>query len=579
MDGTSALTGASERGRAVYDAPPLMKRRLPFLVILVALALVAVALWPKRAVRTLLPNDFEAYEFANRLPEIHPPLEALAANVLADPVLRVAARIEWGPPDVFYWTARHLPADRAALAARLMERYEKIVVGSAYLAQRLIDALAVVGDPSALGFLRRIAAVSPPEHEHLQVAAIRALAKFPRSDETEDLLIRLSSDARRAIAGAALQEIVHSEDFGDVEAMNSFLVQYDGGEAIPFLQQVGFRHLAGCADACVRHLDSPATIVRQNAIFALLANDDARGHAAAIAEIESGDERRLLEGLTLWRDAARLMPIEQARRLVDHPTGEVRKQLAIALGAGLGKAPNDAVDALLSRLAADADPVVARAAAEPLFRRGRTDVVQSWRDTIDRGRGTALREAVSFLCEGLRDPAVVPLLRRRLDQEPLDGSDLGNLLSGLKSFTEPGDIPRFVARIVRAGSAEDPRAGERTYLSELAATHVQQYGASAGPLLAAALTSAPTLRAQLALLDALRGVLGGMSAPDQRSCAEQLFKLVRDADAALELRLAAVDTVAYFDDMALGAELYALRLTLENKPLTDRIVELFASFF
>lgn len=556
-----------------------MKRRLPLLVLVVALALIAAALWPKRSAAPRLPSELESYVFANELPEIHPPLDALSPEMLADPVLRTVARIEWGPPGVFYWAARHLPADREALAARLMERYEKVVVGSPYLAQRLIDALAVVGHESAVPMLMRIARNAPPEHEHLQVAAIRALAKFPRDAAVEQLLIELSSDARRAIAGAALQEIVHSEEFGDVDAMNSFLLQWDGGEAIPFLQQVGLRRLAGCVDAVVRHLDSPAQIVRQNAIFALLANDDPRGIAAALAELASGDERRLLEGLTLWRDAAKLLPLEVARGLLDHPVGEVRKQLAIAIGAGAGTVPDEAVDALLARLAADPDPVVARAAAEPLFRRGRAEAIQSWRDTLANGRGMALREAVSFLCDGLRDPAAPAIARRRLDQEALDGSDLGNLLSGLKCYGDPGDIDRFVSRIARAGTADDPRAGERLRLSELAGTHVQQLGPAAGLPLVAAVDAAPTLRAKLALLDSLRGVVKGMAADDQARCASRLFGWVADEGAPVELRLAAADTIAYFDDLALGQQLYELGKRVGNKPVGERTLLLYATFF
>ena len=575
----SAQSGASERERAVYDAPPLMKRRLPQLVLLIGAVLIAIAVWPKREASPLLPAAIASYEFANQLPEIHPPLDALQPTVLADPVLRTAARIDWGPPGVFYWTARHLPPDRDALAARLMERYEKIVVGSPYLAQRLIDALAVVGHESAIPMLMRVARYAPPEHEHLQIAAIRALAKFPRSSEAEELLIALSSDPRRAVAGAALQEIVHSEDFGDVDAMNSFLLQWDGGEAIPFLQQVGHRRLAGCCDAVLRHLDSPAQLVRQNAIFALLANGDLRGRVAALAELASGDERRIIEGLTLWRDAQQLLPLDEARKLLDHPLGEVRKQLAIAIGAGAGSSPDEAVDALLARLAADSDPVVGRAAADALFRRGRAEAIESWRATLANGRGMALREAVSFLCDGLRDPAAPPILRRRLDGEALDGTDQGNLLSGLKGDADPSDAPRFLSRILRAGTPEDPRSGERLRLSDLAATHVQQLGSAAGTAIAAALADAPTLRAKLALLDALRGALKGMGGDDREICAERLYAIVRDEEAEVELRLAAADTVAYFDEMRFGQRLYEIGTQVQSKPVGERTLLLFATFF
>ena len=106
-----------------------MKRLLTLLVAAGGTALIATALWPKHDRTPLLPAEIEAYSFANTLPPIQPPLSALQPDVLADPVLRAAGRVEWAPPDVVYWTCRHLPADRARLAARLMERYDKVVIG------------------------------------------------------------------------------------------------------------------------------------------------------------------------------------------------------------------------------------------------------------------------------------------------------------------------------------------------------------------------------------------------------------------------------------------------------------------
>ncbi|MSR47439.1 MAG: hypothetical protein EXS13_10305 [Planctomycetes bacterium] len=556
-----------------------MKRTLPLLIALATIALLATAFWPKRAPAPAVPALLEPFEFANTLPAIHPPLEALAADVLADPVQRTAARIEWGPPDVMYWTCRHLPADRPRLAALLMARYERIVIGSPLLAQRLIDALGAVQDASAIPFLLRVAELAPPEEEHLQLSAIRALAKFPRDETIVLLFTRLSADPRRSVAAAALQEVVRSEDFGTPQAMNDLLAMYDGGDAIPLLQQVGRRRLVDCADAVLRHLDSPARMVKQNAIFALLAIAHSRGSEEAARMLDNGDESRLVEVLTLFRDAGALLPLERARKLIDHPQGEVRKQLAVALGAGAGTREDAAVDALLTRLAGDADPVVAATACEHLYRRGRTEAVQPWRDRLASGRGAALREAVTFTCEILRDPVAPELVRARLDHEELPGVELGNLLAGLRFYADPTDAPRFVRRILAAGTPADSRAGERTWLSELACAHVQSLGAAVGPALAEAVRVATTPHATLSALDALRGVLKGMAPADQTRCAEQLFAVIRDAKAPLVLRREVIDTIPWFDDAALGEQLFALRKEVEEHALAQRIVHLYASFF
>jgi len=557
-----------------------MRRFLPLLVVAAAAALLAVALWPKRDPRRPPPAELEPYAFANALPALHPPLAALQPAVLADPVARCATRLEWCPPDVFWWTLRHLPDDRARLAALLMERYERVVVGSPLLAQRYVDALGEVGDPSALPFLRRLAELAPPEHEHLQLAAIRALAKFPRDEATDAVMLKLSGDARRAIATTAMREIVQSEELGTVAAMDAFLAANDEGDALPFLQQVGMRRMAGCADACARHLGAKALLVRQNAMFALLAIGDERGFAAARAELDSGDEQRVLLAVTVFRDAAAPLPLDVARRLVDHATGDMRRELALALGLGRRGEASEAVDALLARLAADADPIVARTACEQLYRRGRDEAVAPWRDRVAHGYGSALREATVFLCEVLHDPATAPLLRARLDGEPLaSGSDEGNLLGGLREYHDPADAPRFVQRILAAGSGDDRRAGERSWLSNLAATHVQALGPGAGAALVEALERAPTAKAELALLDALRGVLKGMAPDEQARCAERLFARIFDSGRPAAFRREAIDTVAFFDDAQLGERLFQRRAEAGEKALSDRIVALYASFY
>lgn len=555
-----------------------MRRFLPLLLLGLTISLLALAFWPKRG-GPARPAELEPFQFANTLPTLQPPLAALQPKILDDAVLRSAARIEWGPPDVMYWTCRHLPADRTRLAALLMERYEPVRAGSPLLAQRLIDALGEVRDASSISFLMRVAELAPTEEVHLQLAAIRALAKFPHDDRIAELFERLTADPRPQIAATALQEVVRSDEFATADALNGLLAQYDRGEVIPVLQEVGRRRLAACAEAVLRHLDSPARRIRQNAIYALLASGDPRGLAEVERELDSGDESRVLDAVTLFRDAAVLPPPERSLALLGHRLGDVRRELAVALGTAAGSAPDPGVDALLTRLAADVDPVVARVAAEQLFRRGRADALQSWRDQVATGRGSALREAITFLCEIVRDPAVAPLLRRRLDHEELTGDEQGNLLAGLRFFGDPTDTKRYLLRIRAAGTADDRRAGERTWLSDLAATHVQALGPAAGSLLAEALATAPTGRALLAMLDALRGMLKGMPSGDQQRTAERLFALIADPRVPLAIRREAIDTIAFFDDATLGDRLYALRTTLDQHELATRITQLYASFF
>ncbi len=569
----------------VYDAP--MSRRIPLLIAVVATtAVVGVALLPKRSGGGS-PAEIEPYLFANKLPEVHPPLEALRPELLADPVARTAARIEWGPPDVFYWSARHLPSDVDALARALLSRLEPVIVGSPLLAQRLIDALALLAAPAARRTLLTLAEAPPQNADFLQAAAVRALTKYPYDREIADALARLSIAPIETVKHAAMDAVVKNEVIGDPETVGGFLEVLDGAEAVPFLQLVVTRRLAECADACARHLESSFVRARQTAILALLTLDDARGFAAARAELERAEPDRVALGLSLWRDARKMPPLELARKHAASSDPTVRKQVAEALGPwskGGGEDGGESGDEegalqLLRRLSEDSDPYVQQTAVQQLWRHGKQEAVERWRETLRHGHGAALREAAQLLCETLKDGRAAPIVRERLAKEALDGPDQANLLGGLRHVGDERDLPDYVERILRAGTPQDVRGSERTFLSEYASLHVQTFGVAAALPLAQALPRAATTRAKLALLDGLRGVAKGTAGPAATSASDLVFALLLDGEAPLEVRLACIDTIAFFDDLSLGEKLLALRDRVGEKRLADRIVVVYASFF
>src|SRR5262249_10561014 len=286
----------------------------------------------KRPAPSLEPT-LAPYVFGNVLPSVHPPEGALKPETLADPVQRVLSRVEWGTPEVFQWTQRHLsedPAVRAGIARGLVRRYEQVVRGSPLLAARLLTAIGILGDPVGLETLVRATATPP---EYLRVAAIQALAGFPLTDELGTLYTRLTGSPEEEIKRAALNEYVKRDILGDPDAIRGFLENSEGNMVVTWLQQVATRKLCDLADACARHLASGQQRVRQNATLALLVCGDARGVAAAREELQSADARRVVVGLSIYRDAERLPPLEEARTLSASPQGEVRRYLAQALGA------------------------------------------------------------------------------------------------------------------------------------------------------------------------------------------------------------------------------------------------------
>src|SRR5688572_29763664 len=455
-----------------------MSRRVPLIVI--ALVVAGVAVWaflPKRAANPGSPADLEPYAFANKLPEFRPPLTALAPNVLADPVKRTAARIEWGPPDVFYWAASRLPADpadRDALARALLAELEKVLASASLSTQRLIDALAVLAEPVARSPLMRIAEAPPPKGDFLQVSAVRALAKYPRDEEIMTLFAKLSTSPSATVRHAVMTEVMKSEELGDARTLSEYLDASEGSGAVPFLQQVGARKLVGCADACARHLDSELPRARQSAIYALLSIRDPRGFAAGSEELARPEPERVTLAITLFRDASAPPPIERARALLDSPDPTIRRELASAMGPWYEPADEEAALQLLRRLAADGDPSVRKTAVHQHWKHGKQEAVEEWRERLRNAHGAALREAAQFLGEMIRDPAAAPILRDRLAKVRrsegllLDGADQANLLNGLRHVGGLEDAPEYVERILRAGTPQDVRASERTFLSEYA---------------------------------------------------------------------------------------------------------------
>ena len=557
-----------------------MKRRWPLLVVLLAIgAAVAFALASKQRVRTLEPT-LTAYDFANALPAAHPPEAALRSDALADLVKRALLRTEWGTPDVFNWAMRHLPADpeeRAALARALVIRYEKVLIGAPLLGARFLQAIGMVADPVGLPTLLR-AARTPPTL--LQIAALHSLSAFPLTDELRDLYASLSTpDTPEEVRNAAELEFQKRDVLGDAAAIKSFIENRDGGEAVPWLLQVATRKLTGLEDACARHLTSASPRARRCAILALVVLGDPRGAAAAREELQSTDLPRLTAALTIFRDGRAPPPRDDMLRLADHKNGEVRKGVAQALGPWCTGADEAWAVALLSRLTIDPDPVVQRTAIEQLWKHGRTEGLASWRDALKNGHGNALKEAAQLLCETLKDPAAPPIIRERLNGEKLDGNDQANLLFGLRFFTDPADLPLFVTRIERAGGVDDLRVGDHGWLAEFASVYVQTYGAPATAPLAEALVRAQRPRAQLVLIDTLRGVVRGAAAPASAAAAERILALACDGAADHAVRLAAIESIPFFDDPALGRRLLSLREAVHDKRLADAITVVFASYF
>src|SRR6185295_10780390 len=103
----------------------------------------------------------------------------------------------------------------------------------------------------------------------------------------------------------------------------------------------------------------------------LLVLGDDRGSIAAREELNAADSHRVVVGLTLYRDARLLPPLDVARTLSDHPQGEVRRYLAQALavrGDDREGGTESVVVGILQHLASDTDPVVALTALDQLWK-------------------------------------------------------------------------------------------------------------------------------------------------------------------------------------------------------------------
>jgi HEAT repeat protein len=545
---------------------------------LVAVPLAALVLFPFLRGSNRPPDRAPApgYEFANVLALPSPPTDALSAENLADSVRRIASRLEWGSPEIVAYTQRQLPQDeetRRRLARRLEEIVRSYAEGSPLSARRFVETLGALGDLGSVSILLDYAQSGP---DYLQTAAIRALAHCPSSDDVEDILARLTSSPNAMINSEARRAILGRDDFWTEQSLVDMLQFTSDSSVIRFIEEVGKRGLKFAADAVAEHLNSPQPATRKAAIQSLLQLRDPRGNVAAEEDLRREDHTLVFLTLNAYRDATTLPTEFSVKQLLPHDNAQVRQGLAAALGPSAGEALESEGYALaaLRRLADDADAAVRRTAVANLFRRGHHQGLETYRDDLRRGHGGALKESVQFLCEELRDPAAGELIRQRLQTE-LDPLDEANLLFGLRFIGDPVDAEHYVSCIVRAGTSEDRRGGSQVYLSEYAALYIQDFGAAAGPALSSAMAKAVTIKGRLLMLDALRGVakVGG---PEVW---EAILARLVDGEEDLVVRLAAADSLPFFDDPGLGPQVLALRDQLEDHRVVSRVLTIYVSFF
>lgn len=330
------------------------------------------------------------------------------------------------------------------------------------------------------------------------------------------------------------------------------------------------------ADAVADQLDSENLKTRQVAVRTLLRLRDPRGTQAGVEELRSGDEGRILAAITLFRDAAIPPPEPQRVALAAHPLAQVRQVLASTLGPRpdepLEEEPSILV--VLERLADDADAAVRRTAVAQLFRRGRFIGLESYRDDLRQGHGDALKESVQFLCEKLRDPEAARLIRTRLESET-EARDAANLLFGLRFVGDVVDADHYIANMLAAGTLEDSRAGGQLYLSEYASLYVQDFGSAIAPRLVGAYANANTRAAKLMLLDALRGV-AAEAGPESW---DFVVGIVTDRSEEPAVRVAAAESLPFFDDVSRADQIQSLSREVENRQVATRLVDIFLNYF
>ena len=549
-----------------------MKRFLGLVVLLAAITVVALPFLGPRRDEGVLP-ELGPYQWANplKLPSI--PADAYAAALWNDPVERAVRRLEWGTPDVVHWTQQNPPEPVDRFRRRIEERVPRIA-RSSLVARTLLETLGVIGDERSVPLLLEYAQQDP---DYLQLSALQALRGCRLDDEAETVLAVLSGHTDPQIAAAARRAVVDRPEAWDVETLRAYLTGLRGPEVHPILDRVGEAGIRELADAVALHLDERDLAARRVAIRALMRFDDARGFAAARAELGHVDDGRRLLALTLYRDVGSAPPLELAQSLARHPNPEMRRSLAQAL-AGATEQTRDAAIELLQSIADTEDAVLRETAVRVLRSLGHHESLGEYRDRVREGHGESLKEAVRFLCENLGDPSTAPLLRARLAEPDLDPVDVANLLFGLRFIGDPTqDTLWYVDSILRGGTAEDRRSVSTTYLSEFASLYVQTFGQAAVAELLGAMPQATTDRARQLILDALRGCLAADGGTPEVLAA--LEGWAGEQSWSLETRLAVLDTLVFARTPEVGGLLRRFHDEGTQPELVQRARQLVLCYF
>ncbi|MEW6741645.1 MAG: HEAT repeat domain-containing protein [Planctomycetota bacterium] len=580
----------SERPAVASEAPSReLLPRIVLVVVLMVLGIALVVFFPG-GTQPELSKVPEVYAWMNGLSLTPYPASAEVRRGGDDRIGRFLDRLSWGHSDVQNWTVRHLVQMGPAVADRAIERLPEALRLQPFYARELLRLLGKVARPQHLEALE---GALHHDFDFVRMAAVEALAGI----DSPEALKRLEALTRSP--DAALQEQAYAA------LRNKGLLETE--YALAFLEEMQADCVAGKpSDGVLRalrallprpssdgaavvegYLVAPDAMVRLQAARTLLAMGDpnSRGQAELESQLrapEEGEEGRV-RALAMLTEAGTLVPYEVLEPLAETDSVATATSLAQLLGAVLpGLPPSDDRVArgkrLLRRLAESSRPRVRLEALVALHRAGEAQVAQPFLDKIGTVCGSELRETVQILAERLEDPRGITAMRARLAQPSLDPLDRSHLLHGLAVYHDGEAVPEFIHDLLAAGTPEDPRT-DRIKLSFWAAVKIQGLGVPAARALIDLLETLPRREVALLALDALRKLLSPLAPADRERAVALLESLAVAGTLPDDVRVGAVESFPFLDDLSLTPRLLDLSSRLDNPTVSSALGKVLANYF
>jgi HEAT repeat protein len=488
-------------------------------------------------------------------------------------ILRFIDRLEWG-------TTR---AVNRAIGV-LVESGNPVVVSEAIKkielhrrerpsrAKVYIDLLAELSVPESLPVLL---SCSQDSTEMIRLAALRGLSGFV-SQESTAMLVEQARAGSEKVRLACLENLV-TRDTPEVFALYRDLIEEDEDLNVTKIavDGLGGFDTPESRELLMRCRADTRLFIRTAALGASLRLGDPEADRILEGMLTHEGPIRRLNGIKLLAQARRLPSLDLLQTLAVDPDYDVRVYMTIALISHVTKDQGEQrqkARAALETLLADESPQVRMKALEGLYKVGFKSAALPYLRKLSDARGHELNEAVEIAANLLCCPEAKEILETRFVRDRnLTGDERLAIMTGLTEVGDSGSAELFFRVMEGEWDARRIRIGEFS-LDRLASFRVHAFGEEIYDRWVEFLDDDGSDRATFLFINSMRN-LGSPRA------AERLLSIAGDEGRPQWIRMEAVRSFVFLEDLSLGERLLEFHRKCSDREVSALAFKVFWNYF